>query len=133
MAIAFLPILCYILLAAIMQNNRREISMRLVALFAVFFFFLNGCNSSASQHHPANGGSYVHNAHAHAVKVEKIIESSPTDSLWHSVAWCERSNLLREMTSCMSDLWDGLRYSLARIISPNPAEEQKSRNTYRDI
>jgi len=107
--------------------------MRLVVLFAVFFFFLYGCNSNAGQHHLVNGGSYMHSAHVHAAKVEKIITSAPTDSLWHSVAWCERHNLLREMVSCVSDLWDGFRYSLARIISPVPAVEPKSRNTYREI
>ena len=107
--------------------------MRLVVLFAVFFFFLNGCNSSASQRHSASSGSYMHNAHVHAANVKKIVTSAPTDSLWHSVAWCERHNLLREMMFCISDIWDGFRYSLARIISPVPAEEPKPRSAYRDI
>jgi len=107
--------------------------MRLVVLFAVFFFFLYGCNSSASQHHPVNGESYMHSAHVHAAKVEKIITSAPSDSLWHSVAWCERRNLFGETASCISNFWDGFRYSLARLISPNPAAEPKPRNTYRDI
>ena len=107
--------------------------MRLVVLFAVFFFLLSGCNSSASQHYSVNGGSYMHSAHVHAAKVEKIIASAPSDSLWHSVAWCERHDLFGEMASCISDLWDGFRYSLARIISPVPTEGPKPRNTYREI